>query len=300
MRIEQLQYLVDLAQSGSLSKTAQNFYITQQGLGNALKKLEQEFSTQLYVRNNSGVTLTPMGQYFVQRGSEILAIYQDLCEQASKTCLSTLDCALSIITHPRIFQYILPTIITTFSTHCPHVKIRIIEEAHREFWYQADYEHDFDFGLAAIGNMMYDSPTFQERFAENHLQTTRLYSDDLIVCVHRSSPYKNKPYLTDQEVAELPIISFGLNSNKECIGCDSANLFTSGNIETHRYLITQGLAASVMTRFEYHKAFGEDSQFIAVPMQNKKIVFALIHSDQKLLTMAAEHFVSLLKAFPYH
>ena len=41
MRIEQLMYLVDIAKTKSFSKTAQNFYITQQGASDAIKKLEK-------------------------------------------------------------------------------------------------------------------------------------------------------------------------------------------------------------------------------------------------------------------
>ncbi len=302
MRMEQLQYLIDLAQTGSLSKTAQNFYMTQQGLGNALKKLEQEFHTQLYIRTSHGVSLTAMGQYFAAKGSEMLAIYQNLMEQTSHfndTYLTSLQGTLSLITHPRIFQYILPSIITTFSSSCPHIRLHIIEEPHNAFWSQTDYGQEFDFGLAALNHQILESPQFLQPFVQKQLTLTTLYIDDLVVCMHRSSPYRDKNIFTDEELRTLPVISYGLNMIQELPEHTVRNIFTSSNLETHRWLVTQGLAVSVMSCFEYHKAYGDSNQFIAIPIQRKKIAIVLVTSAQKSPSPQAAYFISLLKKFPY-
>ena len=43
MRIEQLKYFLEVAHSGSINATAQHLFISQQGISEALKRMEQEF-----------------------------------------------------------------------------------------------------------------------------------------------------------------------------------------------------------------------------------------------------------------
>ena len=82
MRIEQLMYLVDIAKTKSFSKTAQNFYITQQGASDAIKKLEKEFNVILFNRTKQGVFLTEIGRSFEETAQEMIALYHTLEDKA--------------------------------------------------------------------------------------------------------------------------------------------------------------------------------------------------------------------------
>lgn len=50
MRTEQLQYLMDILKTGSINKTAQHFFISQQAVSNSLKQLENELGCTLLNR----------------------------------------------------------------------------------------------------------------------------------------------------------------------------------------------------------------------------------------------------------
>ena len=62
MRLEQLKCLVDIAQTGSITGTAQRMYATQQAVSKSIKQLEKELGVDILVRTNAGVRLTPMGE----------------------------------------------------------------------------------------------------------------------------------------------------------------------------------------------------------------------------------------------
>ncbi|MBQ3205000.1 MAG: LysR family transcriptional regulator, partial [Peptococcaceae bacterium] len=58
MRMEQLKYLVDIAETKSMSKTAERMFVSPQAVSQSIKQLETELDTELLVRTNMGVLLT--------------------------------------------------------------------------------------------------------------------------------------------------------------------------------------------------------------------------------------------------
>lgn len=72
MRLEQLQYLVDVAQTHSINSTAARCFATQQSVSVALKNLEQELDTLLLNRSATGVSLTRQGKETVKFSQDVL------------------------------------------------------------------------------------------------------------------------------------------------------------------------------------------------------------------------------------
>lgn len=73
MRLEQLQYLVDVADTHSITSTAQNFFVSQQAASNSLKSLENEMDAIFLERSPSGVELTAQGQEMAAFARRVLA-----------------------------------------------------------------------------------------------------------------------------------------------------------------------------------------------------------------------------------
>lgn len=72
MRLQHLQLLLTLAQTGSLRVPAQVLNVTQPALTKALKQLEEEFGTALVVRSPKGVRLAPAGELLAARAATVL------------------------------------------------------------------------------------------------------------------------------------------------------------------------------------------------------------------------------------
>ena len=58
MRIETLQYFIEVAKSKSINAAAEKLYISQPALGIAIKNLEKELGFPLFERSHNGVKLT--------------------------------------------------------------------------------------------------------------------------------------------------------------------------------------------------------------------------------------------------
>lgn len=62
MQTDFLAYLLDLKESGSLSKTAQKYYVSYQSVRAGIKNLERLFAVELIRCDNHGCVLTEAGE----------------------------------------------------------------------------------------------------------------------------------------------------------------------------------------------------------------------------------------------
>lgn len=72
MNLQQLRYVVAVANNGSFREAARKMFITQPSLSNGIKELEKELGLSLFVRTNQGAVLTADGKDFLARAEKIL------------------------------------------------------------------------------------------------------------------------------------------------------------------------------------------------------------------------------------
>ena len=71
MRLEQLQYVVEIDKTRSISKAAKNLYITQPSISAAISALEKELNIKIFERTKNGVDPTPEGEKIVFLAQEV-------------------------------------------------------------------------------------------------------------------------------------------------------------------------------------------------------------------------------------
>ena len=75
MTLQQLTYLVTVAECGNITDAAERLFLSQPSLSAAIHNLEKEMGVTAFVRSNKGVTVT-------QEGEELLSFARMLLEQA--------------------------------------------------------------------------------------------------------------------------------------------------------------------------------------------------------------------------
>ncbi len=75
MTLQQLRYLIAVAEEGSINAAAHDLYASQSNLSTAIKELEDELGITIFTRSNRGVTLT-------NDGTELLGYARQVVEQA--------------------------------------------------------------------------------------------------------------------------------------------------------------------------------------------------------------------------
>ena len=78
MRLEQLEYLVAVAESGSFRTAAQKLNISRPAVSVALKSLEDELGETLFIKESRGIRLTPLGHLAVEKAGGALELINEL------------------------------------------------------------------------------------------------------------------------------------------------------------------------------------------------------------------------------
>ena len=78
MRIEHLNYLVEVAKHKSISTAAKKLYISQTGLSAIINSIEAELNIKLFYRTNKGVSLTVEGEQAILIMKDILTKNDEL------------------------------------------------------------------------------------------------------------------------------------------------------------------------------------------------------------------------------
>lgn len=72
MTLQQLKYVVTVADKGTISDAAKELFISQPSLTNAIKELESEMQITIFNRTNKGITVSNIGDEFLAYARQVL------------------------------------------------------------------------------------------------------------------------------------------------------------------------------------------------------------------------------------
>ncbi len=72
MTLQQLKYIIKIVECGSITKAAEELFITQPSLSSAVKDLESEFGIEIFYRNSKGISLSSDGTEFLSYARQII------------------------------------------------------------------------------------------------------------------------------------------------------------------------------------------------------------------------------------
>lgn len=81
MTLQQIKYVIGIAESGSLNKAAEKLYVSQPSLTSTIHDLEDELGIIIFNRTGRGVSLTNDGAEFLASARQLYQNYQNLIEK---------------------------------------------------------------------------------------------------------------------------------------------------------------------------------------------------------------------------
>lgn len=309
MKTEQLIYLEDIAKTHSISQTAQRFFISQQALGFSLTKLEDEFGIQLLERSNRGAELTPAGLLFLEKSRPILDTYKELREElmdydsASHVMQPIPDSNLTIYCHTRILESLLIDLLEQYTRKYPQVQIHLYENENIEI-IDAISKQQGDIGLVFIPDFLgKENNSYQ---LPNNVQIEQLFSDEFIVCCNTNHPLNKQKTLHMDAFTETPMILFDndtalLTNDGIEFASTSSHRYYSSNMAFHKAMIRRGLAASLITSFEFRKLYFKHKDVTALPIADGlKSIISLVSNTSVSPSLAARAFINILKKYDFY
>jgi DNA-binding transcriptional LysR family regulator len=123
--LSEFQLLSVLAQEMNMRKAAERLFVSQPALSQRLQTIEKEWGTQLFIRSQKGVSLTPAGEHVIQFVNEILN-KQEKVKEMVHSFQSEIAGTLKIAVATIVGQNWLPQVLKKFIEKYPHVKISLI------------------------------------------------------------------------------------------------------------------------------------------------------------------------------
>ena len=72
MTIQQLEYLLKIVECGSITKAAQQLFLSQPSLTKSIMNLENEYGIKVFARTAKGIEITPEGKDFIYYARNII------------------------------------------------------------------------------------------------------------------------------------------------------------------------------------------------------------------------------------
>lgn len=73
MTLQQLKYVITIADCGSMNEAAKQLYLSQPSLSETVMSLEEEIGVELFIRTNRGIRTTVEGRNFFPMPDRLLS-----------------------------------------------------------------------------------------------------------------------------------------------------------------------------------------------------------------------------------
>lgn len=126
MEFKHIEYFVETAKHKSISKAAENLFISQQALSRCMKNLEAELSCNLFERTVKGSVLTEEGELLYHKFSPIVERFRHT-EDEVFAALSNRPQTLSFACAPFIFRILDTELLFEFEELYPNITLNRME-----------------------------------------------------------------------------------------------------------------------------------------------------------------------------
>lgn len=206
MRLEYLQYFVEVCRTKSMSTAARDLHVAQQTVSMAIKSLEKELGVTLLERTNRGVRVTSSGEYIAEEAHQLLEHYERITQFGQTHQIadgpSAIRASLAVACAPLLTLSIMPIVLDEFSKQYPHIKI-CLDEEQPDVCYTQLQKGKCDLAV------YYFSPQFSPVEPEDAPYTGEfLGTDYLTAMVNVQLPLAHKKYLTKKDLSQAPLVLY--------------------------------------------------------------------------------------------
>ena len=282
MTLQQLKYVIEVADKGSITEAAQSLFISQPSLSSAIRDLETETATKLFQRNSRGILITP-------EGAEFLGYARQVVQQAA------------LIEDKYIARQAVKRRFSVSTQHYSFTSSAFVElvraqggEAY-EFILREGKTYDTINDVKTLRSEMgviymcsFNEAVISKMLREANLVFSELFSARPHIFIGRNNPLAGRECVTLHDLEQLPCITYEqgdqnafyfseeilstLNHDKSIKVTDKGTIINL-MIGTDGYTISSGICPSYLS--------GDD--IISIPLEVEEIIRigVITHKDYK-------------------
>ncbi|HFR5546171.1 TPA: LysR family transcriptional regulator [Streptococcus agalactiae] len=294
MRIQQLQYVIKIVETGSMNEAAKQLYITQPSLSNAVRNLETEMGIQIFIRNPKGITLTKDGMEFLSYARQILE-QTALLEERYKGDNTSRELFSVSSQH---YAFVVNAFVALFNgTDMTQYELFLRET---RTWEIIDDVKNFRSEIGVLFLNSYNRDVLTKLFDDNSLIATTLFTTTPHIFVSKSNPLANRKKLSMKDLEDYPYLSYdqGLHNSfyfseemmsqiphpKSIVVSDRATLFNL-MIGLDGYTVATGILNSKLN----------GDEIVAIPLDVDDVIdIVYIRYDKANLSKMGQKFIDYL------
>lgn len=240
MTLQELRYLVALADTGHFGRAARACAVSQPTLSAAIKKLEGELGVVVVERTRRRVAITEIGRVLVEQARVVLdeaRRFEELATQGRDPLVG--DFRLGVI--PTIGPYLLPHVVRKLRTGFPKLRL-LLRELQTDPLLAELRAGRLDAGLLALP------------IAGDDLARVALYDEPFVLALPRGHPLGHKKRVRTDALGELPML---LLDEGHCLRDQALEIcgrvssrareeVSGASLETLRNMVAAGVGATLL------------------------------------------------------
>ncbi|MDT5054768.1 MAG: hypothetical protein QOD02_3479 [Mycobacterium sp.] len=239
--LHQLEYLIAVADEGSISAAAAATHSSPGGVSMAVSDLEQRLGVSLFIRRRAkALTLTAEGTRILGDARRIVAAAEEL-QTSARSTQNEIGGTLAVGCYSTLAPFIIPPILDEFARQYPQLEVHVFEgSADHVITALVD-------GRCEIG-VLYGND-LRGGLMSAVIRTTRPYV--ILAADHRLAA---QPAVHLADLADEPLIMFDVPSARNAaqmlssVGLTAHIRHLSSNIEVVRSLVARGVGYSILVQ----------------------------------------------------
>ena len=201
MNIQQLRYVVAIANSGTFREAAEKMYVSQPSLSISVRDLEKELGFKIFRRTSSGTFLTRRGMEFYEKAQELVKGFDVFQNQYANPEEEKDEFSIA----SQHYDFLPPTI-TTFSQRYPDYKnFRIFESTTVQILDEVAQGHS-EIGIIYLNNQ--NQKGIMQRIEKLGLEVIELIPFQTHIYLREGHPLAKKKELVMEDLVDLPTVRF--------------------------------------------------------------------------------------------
>lgn len=284
-----LQLVLNIVDTGSLTKGAERSSISLQACSERIKKLEQRYAVRLFTRHAAGVQLTLAGHTLLEHAQQILK-QGWLLEQAMAPFAKELSYSMTLWCNSSAQSEYLPLLLPPYLLENPNIHIDLKEAESNEI-------------VAAIEQGTAKLGLISGFFKSNHLQTLE-FSDDPLVLIcpknHALAGHVPMPLAETLGFAFVGLMQYhslqqSIETQAKLLGCAIQYRLRLPNFAAVAQVVANGVGIAIMPKRAAQRLkmlYSFDSIDLTGEWANRKLLLTARKFDD--LPIAYQHFSQFL------
>ena len=295
MNIQQLRYVVAIANSGTFREAAEKMYVSQPSLSISVRDLEKELGFKIFRRTSSGTFLTRRGMEFYEKAQELVKGFDVFQNQYANPEEEKKEFSIS----SQHYDF-LPPLITQFSVLCPENKnFRIFESTTVQILDEVAQGHS-ELGIIYLNKQ--NTKGIMQRVDKLGLEVVDLIPFQTHIYLRKGHPLAKKESLVMEDLAHLPTVRFTQEKDEYLYYSEN---FVDTSSSSQLFNVTD--RATLNGILERTDAYATGSGFLdsqsvngitVIPLiddLNNKMVY--VKREEVDLSPVAEKFVQVMEAY---